>query len=263
MTETSHFRLILAAYGVPGIMAMARLFAIGFLPNQISLLTHEPDERNRPLWDFASANLIKTVSFHPKSDDAFAWVYQHQADVLFSLYYRRRIPSRILELPKFGCVNFHPSLLPNYQGCFSVPWAIINGESSTGFTYHYMVERFDQGNIILQGNIPIYDNDTAFSLFHRLIMRGLGSLENVVEKVLQYHDPGNPQPESGSYYPRELPYDGKIDVNWDEQKVERFIRAMYFPPHKGVVLTIANKEYEVNSVAEYRRLVRKQQGKIS
>lgn len=261
MTERSDLKVVLAAYGVPGIMAIESLFALRLLPDQISLLTHEPDERNRPLWDFAHANRIETVSFSAQSDDAYAWVCRQQPDVLFSLHCRHRIPMRILEIPPLGCVNLHPSLLPNYRGCFSVPWAIINGERSTGYTYHYMVEEFDTGNIILQEAVPIQDTDTAFSLFHKLIVQGLRSFEAIFERVVEHRDPGTPQPEGGSYYPRKLPYGGEIDVSWDEDRIERFIRAMHFPPHKGAVVRLAGDEYEVKSMNEYKNVMLQQRGR--
>lgn len=262
MKNNSDLKVILAAYGTPGIIGIENLFALHLRPTQIYLLTHESDERNRSLWDFARANGIETADFPAKSDDAFEWISRHEPNILFSLHYRQRIPKRILKIPTFGCVNLHPSLVPNYRGCCSVPWAIINGERTTGYTYHYMVEQFDEGNIILQKSVEIGDTDTAFSLFHRLIIQGMSSFEVVFKKLVEHNDPGTPQPKGGSYYPRKLPYNGRIDTNWDKSKIERFIRAMYFPPYKGAVVSISGEEFEIGSLDDYKALMRQQRGKI-
>ena len=60
------------------------------------------------------------------------------------------IIKEILNIPKYGGINLHPSLLPKYRGTFSCPWAIINNEKKTGITYHFMNEKFDDGKIVLQ-----------------------------------------------------------------------------------------------------------------
>jgi methionyl-tRNA formyltransferase len=253
MTTFPGLKILLASYGVPGIIAFEKLFAMGIVPSQISLLTHEFDDRNKSLREFTSALGIEAVDFSSDSDRAFDWVRGRDPDVLFSLHYRQRIPERILQLPSIGCVNLHPSLLPDYRGCFSVPWAIINGEEFTGFTYHYMVEEFDAGNIILQKNVAIELTDTAFSLFHKLVVEGMDSFESVFRKVVEERDPGTVQPVAGSYYSRKLPFDGKIDVSWSEEMIERFIRAMNFPPYKGAVVRVGDRESEFYSFDEYKR----------
>jgi len=260
--DLSDVRLVMATYGVPGIMGIENLFALGMSPNQIGLLTYNHDEQNQILWDFAHANQIETMGLPARSDDAFNWVYNQRPNALFSLYYRQKLPSRILNVPSLGCVNLHPSLLPEYRGCFSAPWSIINGEKTSGFTYHHMTEQFDKGNIILQKTVPIQDNETAFSLFHKLIVQGLGSFEIALEKIVKNHDPGVPQSQGGSYYPRKIPHDGEIDIQWSADRIERFIRAMYYPPHKGAIIKIADKEYEVNSMNAYKEVIQQHRDEL-
>lgn len=243
--------IILGAYGVPGIIAIETLFSIGFHSSDIGLFTHEKDVRNLPLWNYAELNGIDVVQFPATSDELFRWAQKKNPAVIFSFHYRERIPARLIWLCRYGGVNLHPSLLPDYKGCFSIPWTIINGEKKTGYTYHYMTEEFDQGNIIHQRSIVIKSDDTAFSLFHRLILEGLKSFEIVFKKVVFDQVQGQKQHGNGSYYARMVPFGGYIDHSWDDRRVERFIRAMVFPPHKGALLRINGIDHEVKALREY------------
>ncbi len=254
MPDLGQTKIVIAAYGVPGIMAVEGLFAFGLMPHQLFVVTYGSDERNRPFLEFLGAHDIETVDVPARSDEAFEWMRKIQPDALFSFHYRHRIPARLLDLPLYGCINLHPSLLPHYRGCFSAPWVIINGEETTGYTYHRMVEGFDAGNVILQERIPVRNEDTGFSLFHRLIVEGIKSFEKVFVKAVVQHDKETPQPDGGSYYPRQVPHGGAIDPSWDKSRVDRFIRAMQFPPYKGAIVDVAGNEVEVTSLEEYRRV---------
>lgn len=256
----SNLKIILAAYGTPGILALETLFSMGLQPAQISIFSHQKDERNLPLWSFAAAHVIEIVEYAARSEELLEWVRLRKPTAIFSLHYRDRIPVNIIALAECGGVNLHPSLLPDYRGCFSIPWAIINGESETGFTYHYMVEAFDEGNIILQERLGISKNDTAFSLFHKLIVLGLRHFERVFQKVVFEQDAGQPQPKGGRYYPRAVPYEGLIDPTWSLEQIERFIRAMCFPPHTGVVVHAQGGDCQVASVEDYLYL--RKMGKV-
>ena len=235
--------------------AIERLFGMGSTSEDIGLLTHPVDDRNRPLLAYAQAHAIEIVEWGRDLKQCVTWVESRRPDLLFSLHFRSRIPEEILSIPAQGAVNLHPSLLPEYRGCFSVPWAIINGEDTTGFSYHYMEEEFDAGDIVLQETVEIRDNDTAFSLFHRLIARGMQAFESVVDTAMSGRS-GTPQQGEGSYYGRRLPYDGQIDPEWAEDEVERFIRAMDFPPHSGASLCLKGRTYQVDTIEAYRRILR-------
>lgn len=247
--------ILIAASFTPGIRAIEYLIQAGFRPQQIRLLTHDLD-RNQALLAFATAYEIKTIISSVKSAPARDWIIEFQPDILFSLYYRDVIPQAILDIPPLGAVNLHPSLLPKYRGTFSAPWVIINGEKYTGFTYHYMLPQVDAGNIILQRRIPIEPNSTAYSLYHRLIIEGMADFGEAFRLVAEEHYPGKPQVGESSYYPRKVPFNGYIDPRWSKKQVDRFIRAMYFPPYKGACVRLVDgTEQEVFSLAEYESLV--------
>ncbi len=247
--------IILAAYGTPGVLAAGALLRLGYQPEQLKFLTYPSDTRNESLRVFAFDNDIETVEYEATSPEALAWFESLKPLALFSLHYRHKIPGALLKILTYGGINLHPSLLPKYRGTFSIPWALINQEKETGFTYHFMDENFDTGNILLQRKVPIASNATAFTLFHQMIMQSLAAFGEVHDLLIEKNNKGTPQVGKGSYYSRELPYNGIIDPSWTDSQIDHFIRAMYFPPFKGAIATIDGVEHEVNSLAEYKELM--------
>jgi len=245
---------MLAAFYTPGIRAIEYLIQTGFTPNQIHLITHD-DERNRTLIDFTRTHHIESQTFSIKSSDAYSWIKSFNPDILFSLYFRNIIPQGVLELPSLGAINLHPALLPKNRGTFSSPWAIINDDKITGFTYHFMDPSVDTGNILLQKTVKILSNETAYSLYHKLIIEGMKKFPQVLQMVINKNK-GCEQQGNSSYYPRKVPFEGYINPNWDLKMIDRFIRAMYFPPFKGAMLKLNNGEdREVLSLKEYVFLI--------
>ena len=247
-------KILLASFYTPGIRAIEYLIQAGFRPEQIRLLTYEA-ERNAMLVAFARAHGIEMCTSAVNSPEGYEWIKSFKPDALFSLYYRDIVPQKILEMPPLGAVNLHPALLPKYKGTFSAPWVIINGEKFTGFTYHYMVSQVDAGNIVLQRRVRIKPDDTAYSLYHRLLIRGMDVFGEAYHLVLEERYPGRPQSGPSSYYPRKLPNGGFIDPTWDHERIDRFIRAMFFPPFKGAMVQLADgSAREVVSISEYKEL---------
>jgi UDP-4-amino-4-deoxy-L-arabinose formyltransferase/UDP-glucuronic acid dehydrogenase (UDP-4-keto-hexauronic acid decarboxylating) len=164
-------------------------------------------------------------------------------DIIISIYYSYLIPSNILTPISF---NLHPSLLPKYRGCSSLTWAMINGEKECGFTYHFMNDKFDDGKIILQKKIKIEDFDTQTTLYNRVMFDSLQYLEEVLSLIESGYK-GYEQKGEITYNNRSCPYSGKINKDWGEDKIDRFIRAMIYPPLKCA--TFNNKE--IRNIKEY------------
>ena len=97
--------------------------------------------------------------------------------------YGRILPEDILEAPKYGSINVHSSLLPKYRGAAPINWAILNGEETTGVTIMYMAKELDAGDIILQRETPIGEDEDAQALTARLAELGADALIEVVEAI--------------------------------------------------------------------------------
>lgn len=150
-------------------------------------------------------------------------------DIIASIFYRRIVPVAVLEQADGRAFNLHPSLLPKYRGCSSLAWALINGENEAGYTFHYMDTEVDTGNIILQRSMPISAGDTGLTLYLRVMSKAMEDFLAVVDAV-QAGTPGSPQEGTASYHPRGCPMNGLIGEGWEDERVDRFIRALVFPP---------------------------------
>jgi methionyl-tRNA formyltransferase len=153
-------------------------------------------------------------------------------DVIISSYYRYIISNELIDVCQGKIFNLHPSLLPNYKGCSSLTWAMINGESKVGYTYHYISSEIDCGNIIFQEEIEIEDFDTQQSLYFKVMFESMKNFEKVFNLVINSFVGIEQKKDEGQYFRRGAPENGIINSNWSDQKVERFIRAMIFPPLK-------------------------------
>jgi len=174
-------------------------------------------------------------------------------DLICVTAYGKILPKDLLELPQYGCINVHASLLPKYRGAAPITWTIVRGEGETGVTTILMDEGMDTGSILLKREIQIQDEDDAGSLFAKLSTIG-GEL--LLETIGQLKEGGlNPiqQDESqASYAPMLKKSDGKI--NWEKSALEiwNFIRGMN--PWPGTFTRLGNKSLKIfsSSVVNYR-----------
>lgn len=117
-----------------------------------------------------------------------------QADWFLLLSWKHILPVDLINFPKRGVLNLHYSLLPCYRGVYPVNWAIINGEHRTGFTYHFVNDEIDDGEIFMQVDLPVYKSDTARTLQLRLDDLVCDHFDQLIERILNYergHRHGN------------------------------------------------------------------------
>lgn len=104
-------------------------------------------------------------------------------DVICVVAYGKILPKKILEIPKFGCINVHASLLPKYRGAAPIQWAVLNGDKITGVSTMYMDRGMDTGDIILKEQVTIGEDETTGELWDRLSKIGGELLVKTLEKV--------------------------------------------------------------------------------
>ncbi|MCH5202538.1 MAG: methionyl-tRNA formyltransferase [Oscillospiraceae bacterium] len=104
--------------------------------------------------------------------DSFDIISKMNPDVIVVVAYGQILPENILNIPKYGCINVHGSLLPKYRGAAPIQWAVLNGDKKTGVTTMYMEKGLDTGDILLVDEYEIDINDTAGDVFDKLAVMG-------------------------------------------------------------------------------------------
>ena len=151
-----------------------------------------------------------------------------QPDVIVVVAFGQIIPKSILEMPKYGCVNVHASLLPKYRGAAPIQWAVIDGEEKSGVTTMQMDMGLDTGDMLLKKEVVLEEQETGGSLFDKLSQVGAELLMETLKGL-----------EAGSIVPEKQPEEsptpyaammtkelGKIDWNKDAVSIERLIRGL-------------------------------------
>ena len=156
---------------------------------------------------------------------ALAILKELAPELIVVVAYGKILPKDILELPKYGCINIHGSLLPKYRGAAPIQWSVINGEKVTGVTSMKLDEGMDTGNMLLKIETPILPDETAGELFDRLAPIGADCLEQTLELFGESAPEGERQDEAqATYAPMLKKEDGAVDFSLPAQKLHDLIR---------------------------------------
>lgn len=137
------------------------------------------------------------------------------------------LPKTLLDMPPYGCINVHASLLPKYRGAAPIQYSILEGEEETGITIMYMDDGIDTGDMILQARTPISPDETGGSLYEKLAVIGADLLIEALEKIKNNTAERIHQNNEQSTYVKMITKEmGKLDFTWPAIKLERWIRGM-------------------------------------
>ena len=219
----------------PGIAQLLRAISSGFVCGLVGAEIQSQDHAQ--LGEVADAHdLPLLIHALPKSPGYPAFVDQVRdlaPDLIMVNSYSMLVRQEVLSIPCYGAVNIHGALLPQYRGCNATQWALINNETETGVTMHYMTAQFDAGDIIAQRRVPIHGEDTWCEIQRRLFFAVDDLLREEVPKLLSQTNRRVAQDESRAhYYHRRKPEDGRI--NWDDSvlAIYNLVRASV-TPHPG------------------------------
>jgi len=156
---------------------------------------------------------------------------QLKPDLVFSFYYREKLPDYILNLPRFSAINLHGSYLPYFRGCAPLNWSLVKGAKFTGVTLHYMTSVFDAGDILARVKYPIFQTDdinTLYSKFHKfgleLFQKTFPSIKNGTVKPIKQDT------NRAAYFGRRKPEDGRIRwKSMSSTEIYNLIRAVTDP----------------------------------
>ena len=161
---------------------------------------------------------------------AFEILKQINPDVIVVVAYGKILPKEILDLPKFGCVNGHASLLPKYRGASPIQWCIVCGESETGVTTMLMDEGLDTGDILETERVQIGSEETAEELFERLSVISADLMIETIGKLEKGEINPKKQGENASYAPIIKKEMARLDFNKSAKEIHNAIRGYYSWP---------------------------------
>ncbi|QSH40142.1 bifunctional UDP-4-amino-4-deoxy-L-arabinose formyltransferase/UDP-glucuronic acid oxidase ArnA [Lentisphaerota bacterium ZTH] len=200
-----------------------------------AVFTHK-DNPNENIWfdSVAEVAACKGIPvFAPEDVNHPVWVERIRAmqpDVIFSFYYRNLLKKPILDIPANGCMNLHGSLLPKYRGRVPINWALVNGETETGVTLHYMTEKADAGDIIAQEKIAVTDDDNAKTLHLKAAKASGEMLDKVLPLIKAGNAPRTAQDDNeATCYGGRGPADGEIKWQAPAEDVRNLVRAVTSP----------------------------------
>ncbi len=148
-------------------------------------------------------------------------------DIIVVAAYGQILPESILNIPEYGCVNIHASLLPKYRGAAPIEWSIIDGEEKTGVTTMYMEKGLDTGDMIEKVEVAICPDDTGETLHDKLAAAGAKLIISTMEKLENKTATRTKQDDTESCYAKMLTKElGNIDFSMDAAYIERLIRGL-------------------------------------
>ena len=165
-------------------------------------------------------------------------------DIICVVAYGKILPKEILDIPKYGCINVHGSLLPKYRGAAPIQWAIINGEKTTGITTMYMDIGMDTGDMILKEEVEIGEDETTGELWERLSKIGGTLLVKTINLIEKGKAPREKQGENYTVAPMLSKEMAQIDWNKKSSKdIKNLVRGL--DPIMGAYTFINNKKIKI------------------
>jgi methionyl-tRNA formyltransferase len=167
-----------------------------------------------------------------------------QPDLIVAVAYGQILPPAILDLPRYGCLNVHASLLPKYRGAAPIQWAIASGDTETGVTVMKMDVGLDTGPIVSQRQTAILPADDSATLHDRLAQLGAELLVQTIPDYVAGKIQPRPQPAAGvSHAVKIKKEDGRIDWNQSAQTIWNRLRA--FTPWPGAFTFLRGAEHQL------------------
>lgn len=217
-------------------------FAVGTLEeiikagHEVVLAVSQPDKavgrskalKYTPVKECAIAHGIEVYQPERVREEAcIEYLRGYQPDIIIVEAFGQIIPKAILDMPRYGCVNVHASLLPKYRGAAPIQWAVINGDAVTGVTTMRMNEGLDTGDMIMKEEVIVRADETGGSLFDRLSEVGAKLCVKTMEAIEAGTAVYTPQNEEEATHTKKIYKElGSIDWSRDAKTIECLIRGL-------------------------------------
>lgn len=230
------------------VKALDKLVGEGY--DIVGAITQPDKRRNRgeisfcPVKEYALNKGIKVYQYDRLRRDGVDDIKSINPDVMITCAFGQIISQEILDIPKYGVLNIHASLLPKYRGSSPIQWCLINGEKITGVTIMKTALAVDSGDILLQKQLDILPNENAGQLFDRLAVLGGEAIVESLKLIESGKAVFTPQDESNAtHYPMIRKEDGLIDWNLSAEDIFNKMRG--FTPWPSVYTYLDGKLFKI------------------
>jgi methionyl-tRNA formyltransferase len=215
-----------------------------------------------PVKEYALENDIPV--YQPNSvrtEETIDLIRKINPDLIVVVAYGKILPKELIEIPKYGVINVHSSLLPKYRGAAPIHAAIINGDKESGVSIMYIAEELDAGDVILQGKTPIEEEDTLETLHDRLMEIGSKTLLEAVNLIEKGVAPRIPQEHDKATFIKPFKKED-CEINWSDNnsKIYNFVRGMN--PFPSAHTYTHGKIYKIYMVEKITREYEGEPGEI-
>lgn len=187
-----------------------------------------------------------------KNEEVINILKELNPDVIAVVAYGKILPPEVLQIPKYGCVNVHGSLLPKYRGAAPMQWALINGEEKTGITTMLMDVGMDTGDMLLKEELEIKDEYNLESIHDKLMVMGAELLVKTIDKLVEGTITPVAQPEEETLAPMITREMTKIDFSKKPREIFNFVRGL--SPFPGTYMELEDgrkfKVFDVDYVED-------------
>jgi methionyl-tRNA formyltransferase len=173
---------------------------------------------------------------------------EDKIDLLITIAYGHILSGSVLEIPTYGCINLHFSLLPKYRGAAPVQWALLNGDNETGVSVFKLEIGMDTGPIFAQKAVPISDQDTTTSLLSKLIPVGVELIDDAIFMLENNQPPKVQDTTLASMAPKIKKDEGRINWQMPASSIYNQYRALGENP--GVFTELAGSRIRINQIAQ-------------
>lgn len=168
-----------------------------------------------------------------------------EPDWIVCAYYDKILTDKEIEAAKFGAINVHLGLVQDYRGCYPTTFPIIDGKSIAGATIHEMTSLIDGGKVYAQAKVSVDSSDTGKTLYYKCT----GAAIDLFKKEWPSIKSGEKRPLKITVTPRyhkrsEFP-NHEIKLSWNRSKIDRYVRALTFPPFPRPYFVIDGKKFEI------------------
>ena len=232
LTLTENNKIVVCAYHNVGYRCLEELLRQGA---DIRLIFTHEDSPTEEIWfqsvrELAETHGIPCLTSDINEPENMARLKEIAPEFLLSFYYRNMIRPAVLELASKGALNLHGSYLPRYRGRVPVNWAVINGETETGATLHYMVEKPDAGDIVDREKVTIDFTDSALDVFTKVTEAAVTVIARSWPKLVAGTATRLPMDlAAGNYCRGRKPVDGLIDWTRSAVQIYNLIRGVTHP----------------------------------